>query len=356
MTDTPARFAYDDLLHTTTTIFEQAGLPGERAACLAEGLLEADLMGHQTHGLALLPWYRQMLANGEMTLQGEPEVISDRGACVAWNGRRLPGAWLTRRATDLAIERAATHGTCIVTIADAQHIGALAAYLTRATERGMMIHVASSTPSVGGVAPFGGTRGLFTPDPIAVGIPTNGTPVLIDISASISTLNLAKQLRAQDLDFPYPWAMTADGEPTCSTAAVVEGGGTLLPVGGLDHGHKGFGLALMVEALTQGLGGFGRADEPKGSRSCITVQVFDPDAFGGRDAFVRQTSWLAEACRANPPRPGVDRVRMPGERALARRADALANGVPLGQAAHDGFFAAVEELALTAPSAVKPGV
>ena len=352
MTETAARYAYDDLLGATTTIFLRAGLAEDRATCLAEGLLEADLMGHHTHGLALLPWDRQMLANGEMTLTGEPEVINDRGACVAWNGRRLPGAWLTREATDLAIERAAQYGTCLVTSADSAHIGALAAYLTRATDRGMMIHVASSTPSVGGVAPFGGTRGLFTPDPIAVGIPTDDTPVLIDISASISTLNLAKQLRSQGRDFPHPWAMTASGEPTCSTAAVVEEGGTLLPVGGLDHGHKGYGLAVMVEALTQGLGGFGRADEPRGSRSCITVQVFDPDAFGGREAFIRQTGWLARACRENPPRPGVDRVRLPGERAMARRAEALSQGVMLGQAAHDGFFAAITELGMSAPARV----
>ncbi|MEZ5650901.1 MAG: Ldh family oxidoreductase [Burkholderiaceae bacterium] len=348
MTDAP-RYDYASLLDTTTTIFTRAGLPADRARCIAEGLIEADLMGHQTHGLALLPWYRQMIANGEMTLAGEPDVISDRGAAVTWNGRRLPGAWLVGKAVDLAIERARTYGTATVVIADSQHIGALAAYLRRATDVGMMILIASSTPSVGGVAPYGGTRGLFTPDPLAVGIPTDGTPVLIDISASISTLNLAKQLRQQGRDFPYPWAMDANGEPTASTQVVVDGSGTLLPVGGLDHGHKGFGMALMVEALTQGLGGFGRADSPKGSRSNITVQVLDPSAFGGSDAFVRQTSWLAEACRANPPRPGVDKVRMPGERGMARRAEALANGVTLGAAAQAGLDEALAALGLAGP-------
>lgn len=352
MSESLPRYPFDALLERTTDVFARAGLPPDRARCLAEGLLEADLLGHRTHGLALLPWYRQMLANGEMTREGEPEVISDRGACVAWHGRRLPGAWLTRRAVDLAVERAPTYGTVTIAIADAQHIGALVAYLTRATDRGLMILLASSTPSVGGVAPYGGRRGLFTPDPLAVGIPTGETPILIDISASISTLNLARQLHREGQDFPHPWALDADGHPTRSTAAVVEGGGTLLPVGGLDHGHKGFAMALMVEALTQGLGGFGRADGPTGSRSCISVQVIDPAAFGGRAAFERQTGWLAQACRDNPPRPGVDRVRLPGERALAHKADALAHGVPLGQAAHEGFFAALADLGLAAPSPV----
>jgi len=350
VTENTKRYDYQALMAATTMIFTRAGLPEERARCVAECLLEADLMGHHTHGLALLPWYRQMLADGDMTLDGEPEVISDRGASVCWNGRRLPGAWLVRKAVDLGIERAGSFGTATIVIADSQHIGALAAYLRRATDLGMMVVVASSTPSVGGVAPFGGTRGLFTPDPIAVGIPTDGTPVLIDISASISTLNLAKQLNGQGRDFPHPWAMDADGQPTRSTQVVIDGSGTLLPVGGLDHGHKGFGLALMVEALTQGLAGFGRADEPKGPRSNITVQVLDPAAFGGRDAFARQTSWLAAACRANPPRPGVDRVRMPGERGMSNREQALAEGVALGAAAHAGLFEAIRALGLAEPA------
>ncbi|HET9652302.1 MAG TPA: Ldh family oxidoreductase, partial [Usitatibacter sp.] len=114
--------------------------------------------------------------------------------------------------------------------------------------------------------------------------------------------------------------------------AVIGGGGSLLPVGGLDHGHKGYALALLVEALTQGFGGFGRADSPKGATSSVFVQVMDPGAFAGQAAFTRQTSWLVNACRENPPRPGVDRVRIPGDNAMKRRRAAIEAGVEISSA------------------------
>ncbi len=100
--------------------------------------------------------------------------------------------------------------------------------------------------------------------------------------------------------------------------------GTILPAGGIDAGHKGYALALIVEMLTGGLAGFGRADAKEGWGATVFVQAIDPAAFGGLDAFARQAEWIAQACRDNPPRAGVDAVRMPGERGLARRRDQLA--------------------------------
>ena len=105
--------------------------------------------------------------------------------------------------------------------------------------------------------------------------------------------------------------------------------GALLPMGGADHGHKGFALGLLVEALTGGLAGHGRADRSEGWSANIFIQVFDPAAYGGKDDFVRQVSWLAAACRSAPPREGFERVRLPGEAGLRRRAEQLAGGVEL---------------------------
>lgn len=323
------RFAYPALRDFTRTLFEKAGYEREKAEATAEVLLEADLMGHSTHGLALVPWYLEGAAKGEVRGRGEPEVLADRGACVTWNGRRLPGTWLTRKAIDLGLERVKTHGTCTIAIADSHHIGALAAYLPRATERGCMAIVASSSPAVATVAPYGGRVPVMTPDPIGIGIPTQGDPILIDISATITTNNKARQLITEGRRFPRPWALDKEGRETDDPKAVIGGGGSLLPVGGLDHGHKGYALGLFVEALTQGFGGFGRADSPKGATSSVFVQVIDPDAFAGRAAFARQTSWLVDACRENPTRPGVERVRIPGENAMKRRRAAMEAGVDL---------------------------
>ena len=103
--------------------------------------------------------------------------------------------------------------------------------------------------------------------------------------------------------------------------AWIEPKGALLPLGGLDAGHKGFGLGLLIEALTAGLSGFGRADPAEGWGATVFVQVLDPEAFGGLAAFRRQMDFVAGAARNAKPRPGVDRVRLPGEgglRALSR--------------------------------------
>ena len=105
--------------------------------------------------------------------------------------------------------------------------------------------------------------------------------------------------------------------------------GTILPTGGIDAGHKGYALALIVEMLTGGLAGFGRADAKEGWGATVFVQAIDPAAFGGLTAFARQAEWIAQACRDNPPRAGVDAVRLPGERGLARRRDQMAHGVAL---------------------------
>lgn len=330
---TQTRYDVDALTGFAFDLFKAASLETEKARAVAELLVEADLMGHTTHGLALAPWYLESIRNGIMTKAGEPRVISDRGACVAWDGLRLPGAWLTATAIDLAVERVATYGTVTVTIGNSHHIGCLAVYLTRATDRGYMVLLASSSPSGSSVAPFGGTRGVFTPNPIAAGIPTGGDPILIDVSASITTNNMSSRLVAEGRKFEHQWLLDRDGNPT-NDPNVLNDGGTILPAGGLDHGQKGYALGLLVEALTQGLAGFGRVDRPVGTNAVVFLQVIDPSAFAGEAAFVRQTGWLADACHNNPPRPGVERVRLPGEQAAGRRRRAIAEGVVL----HDGLF------------------
>jgi L-lactate dehydrogenase len=340
-----------DLVGFARDLFGAAGLEADKAGAVATYLVEADMMGHTTHGLALAAWYLQSIADGIMTRAGDPTVVSDRDAAVCWNGRRLPGAWLTSRALKLACERARVHGAATVVVGDSHHIGALAAYLPLATEQGLMATIVSSSPSGAQVAPFGGRVGVYTPDPVAHGIPTPGDPILIDISASITTVNMAQRMIREGRRYEHEWVMDRDGNPSRDPRAVTEGG-TLLPTGGLDHGQKGYGMALHAEAVTQGLAGYGRADAPKGTNAAVTVQVYDPEAFGGREAFLRQTGWLADACRSNPPRPGVERVRLPGEAAGRRRREALAHGLRLYPGILDGLAPHAERLGVAMPRAL----
>lgn len=311
-----------------------AGMEREMADIVAEVLVEADLIGHRTHGVGLLPWYLDALGNGEMIGRGEATVVADRGACLTWNGNGLPGPWLVTRAFDTASERTAEFGVVTVAISRAHHTGALAAYLRKVTERGLVAHISCSTASTMRMAPFGGTLPMMTPNPQAYGFPTDGDPILIDISSSITTTTHTRQLAERGERFPEAWALTAKGEPTDDPQEVTERGGTLMPLGGARKGHKGFSLALAIEALGQGLSGHGRAEAPQGMVLSVFLQVIDPAAFAGREAFIREASHLAEACRRNPPAPGVAKVRVPGDSAAGSRRQALEMGIALDEAIH----------------------
>lgn len=312
------------------TLLERLGVDRDKAATVATVLVEGDLLGHDTHGLALLAPYLSELASGSMEGTGDYEVLARRGAVETWDGCRLPGPWLTTQALERAIELARIQGTGTVVIRRSHHIACLAAYLRRVAEQGWVAQIQCSDPNAASVAPYGGMRAVFTPDPLAIGFPTAGDPVIVDISASMTTNGLTNRLRAQGRKLAHPWLLDGNGNP--SDDPVVLAGdppGTILPLGGLDAGHKGFGLALLVEALTGGLAGFGRADPPQGWGATVFVQVLDPEAFGGGAAFTRQMQAIADACHANPPRPAMAPVRLPGERGQALRREQLALGVAL---------------------------
>ena len=156
--------------------------------------------------------------------------------------------------------------------------------------------------------------------------------MLIDVSMSTSTNAMVKRVKAEGgRALPGPWLVDRRRQrpPTIRRAFGERAGRRVLPLGGLDLGHKGFALALIVEALTSGLAGYGRADEPKRWRRSVFLQVIDPDAFGGRDGFVREAACLAELCRTTPVAPGGPPVRLPGEGALSRRRHHLRAGVTL---------------------------
>lgn len=349
----PALPRYDAaaLRQAGAAIFVAQGVPADKAAVMAEVLVESDLMGHITHGLGLMPKYLDDLAAGRMATEGEPEVISDRGACLTWNGRGLPGGWLTMKALEIGIARARQHGTASIAIGNSHHIGCLAVYPARAAAQGMMCILHSSAPGTASVAPFGARQGVLAPDPVSAGFPTGGVPVVTDISASITTNNMSLRLIAQGGRFPQKWLLDAEGNPTDDPAAITQGG-TILPAGGIDHGQKGYGWALMTEALTQGLAGYGRVEKPAGMIAGVFLQVIDPEAFAGLDAFTRQTGHTAAACRAAAPRPGLPSVRLPGEKGLKHRDQALKEGVALAAGIMEALKPIAAKAGVTLPEPI----
>lgn len=209
------------------------------------------------------------------------------------------------------------------------HIGCLAALTKLAADRGFIAIIANSDPAGRRVAPYGGTEALFTPNPFAIGYPGREHPVLVDLCASITTTSMTRQIVAVGAQFEHPWLLDAAGVPTCDPT-VLEAAlprGSLQLLGGQEYGHKGFGLALMIEALSQGLSGHGRLDAPKRWGGNVFLQLIHPAFFAGEDAFVAQTGYLSDQCRANRPIRAENPVRVPGDRSAKNIAAATRDGI-----------------------------
>ncbi|NDV99297.1 Ldh family oxidoreductase [Salipiger sp. PrR002] len=312
------------------SLLEQGGLPADKAATVAELLIQTDEIGVTTHGISMVSYYLPELAKDLMTKEGSHEVLADNKVTLLWDGNYLPGHWVMRHALDTCMARAAEYGMAAMAIRRSHHIGCLSALTRIAAEKGYVCYIATSDPSGEWVAPYGGCEPLLTPNPWAVGYPGRDHPVLIDTCASITTLSKVREHINSGTEFAHPWMLDGAGSATTDPTVINQSPkGSILPVGGADHGHKGFAMGLMVEMLTQALAGHGRVEAPTRWGANVFLQVIDPEAFGGREAFVAQVEHLNEACRNSRPIDPARPVRIPGDRAASAAARARTEGVTL---------------------------
>jgi len=323
MTD---KYSAVSLIDFATQILEANGMQQEMALDVAQVLVEGDLLGHDTHGLALLSPYVNALKNGPMTGSGEIDIFSQRAAVATWDGRRLPGPWLVRRGLDWARKVAREFGTATLVIKNSSHIAALAAYLEQPARDGFMVQLMCSDPSVASV---------------------------IDISASITTNGMTSRLHNSGEQGAHNWWLDANGQPTTDpTVLENDPPGTLMPLGGIEAGHKGYSLALFVESMTAGLTGHGRADKVEGWGATVYLQLTDCEAFGGLSEFERQTQWLVDRSVANKPINENVPVRVPGQRALARKAEQLHAGISLHETIRPALMKLAEANKIAMPERV----
>lgn len=325
------RYRVKDLRDVAFNLLTRNGLDPPLAGTVADILLEGDLLGHTTHGLQLLAPYLDELDAGTMTREGQPDVLQDHGSSVLWDGRYLPGPWLVTRAIETGLERLTSVPVFTACIKQSHHIACLAAYLEKVAVQGYVILLTTSDPTLGSkVSPFGGRTPVYTPNPIAAGWPLKEGLVMLDISMSTTTIGLSQRLSRQNKRLPGKWVLDADGRLTDDPAVLFrEPSGSILPLGELALGHKGFALGLLVEALTSGLCGFGRKDAPGRWGASVFLMIIDPGAFGGREAFTAESTWMAEACLNADPLDKNKPVRLPGQAALAKKRGCLKDGVEL---------------------------
>jgi LDH2 family malate/lactate/ureidoglycolate dehydrogenase len=344
-------FSVEALTRFAEGLMGAVGMDADKATTVARLLILTDGLGRRTHGLAMAPLYIAAIRKGDMQVKGQPAVVKDTGATLVWDGGYRPGLWLVNTAIETAIDRAARHGVVSVAIRRSHHIGCLAALVKQAADRGCVAIIANSDPAGKRVAPYGGTEALFTPNPYAIGYPGHDHPVLVDICASITTTSMTRQKCAAGELFEHAWLLDANGNPTRDPSVLEnrEPRGSLQLMGGQEYGHKGFGMALMIEALSQGLAGHGRKDAPKHWGGNVFLQVLDPEFFAGRDAFAEQMNYLSDRCRANRPvKPGLP-VRMPGDQAARGIAASLREGIAYDAAVWATIESCANELGVPLP-------
>ncbi len=320
------------LLSFTTKLLKKAGLTPKHAQIVAETLIEADLLGHRTHGLALLEAYIQEIESGGMTVEGKPRPLSKMGAVELWDGRYLAGPYLVKKAIKRAIKKVKRFGTYTIVIQKSHHIACLAAYLEAVTQQNLMIYLSCSDPKNRTVAPFGGKTPIYSPNPVAIGIPTSTEPILIDVSMSTTANGLVIQKHAAGEKLPHPWLLDADGKATDDPTTFFQSpASTILPLGGMDAGYKGFGLGIMVEAMTNALCGFGRAYKPQNWGASVFLQIIDPSVFGGLENFLKETDYLKNEALNATPIDTKNPIRLPGSKGLALKKQQLKQGIDVSE-------------------------
>lgn len=330
--NTPSkRFDYDELLSFVQHLFKQVGADDELADIVSKTLIEGDLLGHSTHGVNLVGGYLSSILDGHAQVDTRLfKTLSSSGASALFDGNYVLGPYCVTKALEFATRAALEQGIGIAVVRRSHHIGCLAAYLKVITDKGLMPFIYSSDPSVASVSAHGGIDPMFTPNPIAVGIPTEDAPILIDVSMSTLTNAFVAKTRSLGEKLPHPALMSNEGKTTDDPEAFfATPPGSILPLGGLEFGHKGFALGLMVEAMTSALGGHGRKDAPTAWGASVCVMAINPELFAGLDAFKQETSFLADKVLHSKPVEAARPVRLPGASGLSRREDNLRNGVVL---------------------------
>lgn len=345
------RYAPTALTEFAAALFAAAGLANDRARALARVFVDADLLGFSTHGLQRVPINLQWLRDGVTRLEGEPRVLRDRAAVFSWDAAFLPGPWVAQRAVAEAASRARTTGVAAATLQRCSHLACLAAYLIPLLEQELVGIVAVSTPDERFISPFGAREAVFSNNPIAFCAPTSATPLLFDVSMAITAGGQIDRAVREGRRLPEACLKTADGQVSDDPAVMsADPPGTVMPIGGAGHGHKGYALTLMSEVLTQVLGGHGRSNAAgEGEANSVFIEVFDPRAFADWNDYLREADHLVQSCRSAAPDDPAAPVRVPGERAWRRRARALAEGVELYPGVLDALRPWADSLGVAIP-------
>jgi uncharacterized oxidoreductase len=310
-------------------IFRAAGATDRDATIVGDALTEANLAGHDSHGVLRIPEYVRWMEQKLVNTEAKMEVVLETDSFALIDGNWGFGQVIGREAMELVISKAGRTGVATLSGRNCCHLGRVGDYPAMATDRGMAAIMFVNTHGAGRlVAPYGGLERRLSANPIAVGIPRKTEPaIIVDISTCSIAEGKVRNMLLSGTPVPPASIIDADGRPT-TVAADFYGPpeGALLPFAG----HKGFALGLAADILAGAISGAG-CSRPEASRigNSFLVIVIDVDRVRGNDAFSSDVEGLVEYVKTSKLAAGFDQIMVPGEPEAGERQRRLTNGISL---------------------------
>ena len=323
------------LLDIAERIFTAAGSEPDEARTIADYLVEANLRGHDSHGVGLIPNYLQHLAGGTVVANRKGRVVSENGSLLVYDGERAWGQIAAREATRLAIAKARETGVAVVALRNPHHIGRVGKYGEMCAEAGLVsFHFVNVTDVRPAVAPWRGSDARFNTNPVCIAMPgpEPDRPIILDMATSVVAMGKVRVARNKGEQLKPGILLDGAGEPTTDPGAMYrQPRGAVLTFGE----HKGYALAFVCEMLAGALCGSGtlrpeRQGADTATNGMLTI-VIDPARLIDRAWLREEIAAMTRYITASPPRHPDEPVLIPGDPERANRAQRLRDGVPIDE-------------------------
>ena len=338
------------LRRVTSAILESGGSAREEADLVADHLVAANLAGHDSHGVGMIPTYVRHLRGGLVVPNTRAKLVKDEGAMLMFDGQRGYGRCVGGEAMDAAIARCRQTGVVALTLANAHHIGRVGAYGEIASGAGLVsLHFVNVADHRGLVAPFRGTDARFSTNPVCIALPgTDRTPpMLLDMATSAIAMGKVRVARNEGKPVLGDVLMDPEGQPTTDPRVMYsDPHGALRTFGG----HKGYALAVVTELLAGALSG-GPTIQPGNPRKGGTINnmlaiLLDPARLAGVEWLHREIDGVADYVKASPPADAAAPVLLPGDPERAAREERTRAGITVDPTTWQEILEAAEAVGL----------
>lgn len=324
------RVSHERLEAFAKAVYRAVGAPEEHAETVARHQVAANLAGHDSHGVRLLPRYVAAIERGHLDPRARPEVAEETPTTLQVDGHWGFGQVVTEWAMQRCIAKAGEYRVVAGVVRRQGHVGRLGGYTAMAAKAGFIAFMCcDSGQAPKHVVPFGGREPRLGTNPISIAFPSDlDAPLVVDLATSAVAHGKLEVARAKGEPVPTGWILDRDGRPTTDPEDYFAGG-MLLPLGGT-QGHKGYALAVAVEVLASLLPGLGFGTDPEGRHNDgAFIVVVDPAAFRPLEAFKRDVTAFARYLKATPPADGTPEVLYPGEPEYQAECERRAQGIPI---------------------------